>query len=159
MPGLYATVFGLRFALKRRGVGGRVGPLEGLWWTVDGSTDLDAIFAPGDRSGWRWTLMIALPEQATEEELAAAITTGRAKLSEPHASNLRVETFAEGRAAQLLHVGPYAAERPSIVRLHEAIVAAGFTPSGRHHELYIGDPLRAAPEKLKTILRQPIVSA
>jgi hypothetical protein len=159
MPGLYATAYGLRFALKRRGVVERVGPLEGLWWTVDGSTDLDEIFAPGERSGWRWTLMIGLPEQATDEELAAALTAGRAKLSEPHASNLRVETFAEGRAAQLLHVGPYAAERPSIERLHEAIATAGFTPSGRHHELYLGDPGRAAPEKLKTILRQPILSA
>ena len=155
MPGLYATAYGLRFALKRRGVEERVGPLEGLWWTVDGSTDLDTILGDGDRSGWRWTLMIGLPDQATEPESEAAIESARAKLSEPHASNLRIETFAEGPAAQLLHVGPYAAERESIERLHEAIATAGFTPAGRHHEIYLGDPRRAAPDRLKTILRQP----
>jgi len=159
MPGLYATAYGLRFALKRRGVVERVGPLEGLWWTVDGSTDLDAIFGDGDRAGWRWTLMIGLPDQATEPELTAALEAARAKLTEPHASNLRIETFAEGPAAQLLHVGPYAAERSSIERLHGAIANAGFTPAGRHHEIYLGDPRRAAPDKLKTILRQPISPA
>jgi hypothetical protein len=159
MPGLYATAYGLRFALKRRGVEERVGPLEGLWWTVDGSTDLDAIFGEGDRSGWRWTLMIGLPDQATDAELVAAIEAARAKLAEPHSSNLRLQTLAEGRAAQILHVGPYAAERPSIERLHEAIATAGLMAAGRHHEIYLGDPRRAAPEKLKTILRQPVSPA
>jgi len=159
MPGLYATAYGLRFALKRRGVEERVGPLEGLWWTVDGSTDLDTVFGSGDRSGWRWTLMIGLPDRATEAESAAALEAGRAKLAEPYVTNLRIEGFAEGRVAQVLHVGAYAAERPSIERLHEAIAAAGFTPAGRHHEIYLGDPRRAAPDKLKTILRQPIASA
>jgi len=91
--------------------------------------------------------------------MARSKCLARAKLSEPHASNLRVETFAEGRAAQLLHVGPYAAERPSIERLHEAIATAGFMPAGRHHEIYLGDPRRAAPDRLKTILRQPISGA
>jgi hypothetical protein len=156
MPGLYGTAYPLRFALKRRGVDERTGPLEGLWWTVDGTTDLDAIFDATDRSGWRWTLMIGLPDQATSDEVAAALEAGRRKLTEPHASNLRVETFEEGVAAQLLHLGPYADERPSIERLHEAISAAGFTPVGRHHEIYLGDPRRAAPEKLRTILRQPV---
>jgi len=155
MPGLYATAYGLHFALKRRDVEERVGPLEGLWWTLDGSTDLDAIFGDGDRSGWRWTLMIGLPDQATGPEIQAALEAARAKLCEPHASNLRIQTFSEGRAAQILHVGPYAAERPSIERLHEAITAAGLRPAGRHHEIYLGDPRRAAPDKLKTILRQP----
>lgn len=159
LPGLYATAYGLRFALKRRGVEERVGPLEGLWWTVDGSTDLDVIFGGGDRSDWRWTLMIRLPEQATQAELADAIEAGRAKLAEPHASNLRIETFTDGRAAQLLHLGPYAAERPSIELLHQAIARAGFTSLGRHHEIYLGDPVRAAPDRLKTILRQPIAPA
>jgi hypothetical protein len=159
MPGLYATAYGLRFALKRRGVEERVGPLEGLWWTVHGSTDLDTIFGDADRSGWRWTLMIGLPDQATEAELAAASEAARVKLAEPHASNLRIETFAEGHAAQILHIGPYAAERPSIEHLHEAIATAGFTPAGRHHEIYLGNPRRAAPNKLRTILRQPILPA
>lgn len=103
--------------------------------------------------------MIGLPDQATEAELARAVQRGRAKLSEAHAPQLRIEEFVEGRAAQLLHLGPYAAERSSIERLHEAIAAAGFTPAGRHHEIYLGDPRRAAPERLRTILRQPVLPA
>ena len=159
MPGLYGTAWTLRFALKRRDVITKVGPLEGLWWTTDGSTDLDAIFGDGGRGTWRWTLLIALPDEATDGELASALEAGRAKLQEPYATNLRVEAFAEGRAAQVLHLGPYAAERPTIEALHAAIEAAGLQPAGRHHEVYLGDPRRGAPEKVRTLLRQPVVPA
>lgn len=127
MPGLYATAWTLRFALKRRGLATKVGPLEGLWWTSDGSTDLDAILE-ADHGAWRWTLLIALPDEATMAELEAASTAGRGKLAEPFATGLRVETFAEGRAAQVLHLGSYAAERPSLERLHAAIAEAGLRP-------------------------------
>jgi hypothetical protein len=159
MPGLYATAWTLRFALKRRGPVTKVGPLEGLWWTSDGSTDLDRILGDADRGTWRWTLLIALPEEAAEDEIAAALAAGRAKLEEPWASALRVERFAEGRVAQVLHLGPYAAERPTIEALHAAIAAAGLRPAGRHHEIYLGDPRRGAPERIRTILRQPVVPA
>ncbi len=155
MPGLYATAWGLRFALKRRGVVTRVGPLEGLWWTTDGSTDLDVILGD-DRGTWRWTLLIALPEEANPEELVEALEGGRAKLESPYREQLRIEPFAEGRVAQLLHLGPYAAERPSIERLHAGIADAGLQATGRHHELYLGDPRRVAPEKVRTLLRQPV---
>jgi hypothetical protein len=155
MPGLYATAWGLRFALKRRGVVTKVGPLEGLWWTSDGATDLDRIFGD-DRDTWRWTLLIALQDEATPKELAAALEGGRAKLASPYSEQLRIEAFAEGRAAQLLHLGPYALERPSIERLHAAISEAGLRPTGRHHEIYLGDPRRTAPEKVRTLLRQPV---
>jgi hypothetical protein len=169
MPGLYATAYSLRFALKKRGVVEKVGLLEGLWWTTDGTTDLDAIFGPGpgtgdeaerhgDRSTWRWTLMIGLPDQATPGELTAALETGRGRLASPLAAALRVERFAEGDVAQLLHVGPYAEERPSIERLHAAIHEAGLQAVGRHHELYVGDPQRSAPARLRTILRQPVAA-
>jgi hypothetical protein len=156
MPGLYATAWGLRFALKGRGIITRVGPLEGLWWTSDGSVDLDSIFGEGDRSTWRWTLLIALPDEATSEELELALEGGRSKLESPYREGLRVEPYAEGRVAQLLHLGPYAGERPSIERLHAAISDAGLRPTGRHHEIYLGDPRRSAPEKLRTLLRQPV---
>ena len=159
MPGLYTTAWSLRFALKRRGVVTRVGPLEGLWWTVDGTTDLDAIFG-GDqaagRAAWRWTLFIALPDEATETEIEAALAAGRAKLGAGLAPSLWVELFAEARVAQVLHLGPYATERPTIERLHAAIAAAGLRPRGRHHEIYLGIPGKGAPERLKTILRQPV---
>ena len=158
MPGLYATAYGLHFALKRRGVEVRVGMLEGLYWMADGSTDFDAILGP-DRDTWRWTLLIALPDEATEAELAGALTAGRAKMPADLAPGLRVEPFDEGRVAQILHLGSYAEERPTIERLHAAIAAAGLRPHGRHHELYLGDPRRSRPERLRTLIRQPVVPA
>jgi hypothetical protein len=158
MPGLYGTAYPLRFMLKRRGVDGRVGPLEGLYGTADGSTDLDRILA-ADRTGWRWTLLIALPAEATQAELEAALASGRAKMVPEVAGRVRLGVLDEGRVAQLLHVGPYAAERPSIERLHAAIEHAGLRPRGAHHEIYLGDPTRAAPEKLRTILRHPVEPA
>lgn len=151
MPGLYATAYGLHFVLKRRGVERRVGMLEGLYWTVDGSTDLDEILGP-DRGTWRWTLLISLPLEAADDELDAA-------LAAEYAPDLRIATFDEGPVAQVLHVGPYAEERPTIERLHAAIAAAGLRPRGRHHELYLGDPRRSAPERLRTLIRQPVEPA
>ena len=155
MPGLYATAWTLRFALKRRGVVTKVGPLEGLWWTTDDAPYLDAIFRE-ERGSWRWILFIALPDQAAEPEIEAALAVGRTKLAPPFAENLRVEAFDEGRSIQLLHVGPYAAERASIERLHAGAAAAGLALRGRHHEIYLGDPRTSAPERLRTILRQPV---
>jgi len=155
VPGLYATAWTVRFAMKRRDVVTKVGPLEGLWWTSDGSTDLDEILGD-DRGTWRWTLLIALPDGATGPELDAALAAGRAKLESPHRERLRVERFAEGRVAQVLHLGPYAEERPTIERLHEAIAAAGLRPRGRHHEIYLGDPRRGDPAKVRTLLRHPV---
>jgi hypothetical protein len=157
MPGVYGTAYPLRFALKKRGVETRVGPLEGLWWTADGSTDLDAILG-AERTAWRWTLLIALPDEATEVDLTDALERGRQKIENPFARSLRVERFAEGRVAQMLHVGPYADERPSIERLHAAIDEAGLTPHGRHHEIYFGDPRRSAPERIRTLLRMPVAA-
>jgi hypothetical protein len=104
----------------------------------------------------RRTLFIALPDEATTEEQDAALVAGRGKLVEPFAASLRIEPFAEGRVGQLLHLGPYADERPSIERLHAAIAAAGLHPVGRHHEIYLGIPGRGDPARMKTILRQPV---
>ena len=158
MPGLYAVAYGLRFALKARGVPGRVGPLEGLWWRADGATDLDVILAD-DQAAARWTLLIALPDEATDDEVADQLERGRGRLGAEIASMLRVERFEEGVVAQLLHVGPYEDERPSIDRLHDGLDELGYRARGRHHELYLGDPRRSAPERLRTILRQPVERA
>jgi len=158
MPGLYTTAYSLRFALKRRGVERRVGMLEGLYWTADAATDLDVILGP-DRGTWRWTLFIALPGEATDEELADALAKGRAKVVPDVAADLRIESFAEGAVAQVLYLGPYADERPTIEALHSAIAGAGLRPRGRHHELYVGDPGRSAPAKLRTLIRQPVEPA
>ena len=99
--------------------------------------------------------MIALPDGATEDDLAAALGAGQTKLPAALAAELRVTLFAEGDAAQIMHVGPYSEERPTIARLHAAIAEAGFVAAGAHHEIYLGDPRRSAPEKLRTIIRQP----
>ena len=156
MPALYATAYTLRFALKKRGIVEKVGPLEGLWWTLDGTTDLDAIFGDGPHGDWRWTIFIGLPDAATPTEVEAALAAGRAKVADEIATTVRVEAFAEGRVAQLLHLGPYAAERASIDRLHAAIAEAGLRPRGQHHEIYLGNPQTSAPERLRTILRQAV---
>jgi hypothetical protein len=155
IPGLYGMAYGLRFALKKRGVEGKVGPLEGLWWTTDGKTDLAEI-ERGDRDTWRWTLMIVLPPEATPDELAEQLAIARDRVDPALAPGMRTEVFAEGPSAQLLHIGPYAEEFPTIARLHEGIEEAGFHPIGRHHELYLGDPRRSAPERLRTIVRQQV---
>ena len=156
MPGLYATAWTLRFALKGRGVVTKVGPLEGLWWTIDGSTDLDTILGPADRGTWRWTLLIALPDEATDVELESALEAGRSKMDDRYRASLRIEPLDEGRVVQLVHVGPYSAERASIERLHAAVEEAGLHLRGRHHEIYLGNPRSSAPERLRTILRHPV---
>ena len=158
LPGLYAAANNARFALKERGIVDKVGPLEGLWWTETGETDLDVILG-SDRSGWRWTLMIALPDEATDAELAGSLNAGRAKLSADLRQALRIEAFREGRVAQTLHVGPYTEERPSIERLHRTLHEDSLRERGLHHELYIGDSRRSAPAKLRTILRHPVEKA
>lgn len=155
MPGLYGVAYPIRFALKRRGVLGKVGPLEGLWWTSDGTPGLDSIL-DGTRGNWRWTLMIALPDEATRSEIEHHLSEGRSKLAPELSDAIRVEPFDEGVVAQVMHVGPYAEERPTIERMHAQIAAEGLHPRGRHHELYLGDPRRCAPERLRTILRQPV---
>ena len=153
---LYPVAYGLHFALRERGVRGRVAPLEGLWWTADGRP-LEAQQA--ERAAWRWTLMLAVPAEATEDDIATVIEDVRRKKPGLPLGDLRVEWFAEGPSAQILHVGPYEAEGPTIERLLAAIAADGFRPRGRHHEIYLGNPRRARPDRLRTILRQPVEPA
>ena len=154
MPGLYKVAYTIHFALKRRGLDEPVWPLELLMWTVSGAIDFEVALAE-NKADWRWRLMIALPDGATGDDLAAAVAAGQARLPAALASDLRVASFAEGDAAQIMHIGPYSAERPTIARLHAAIAEAGFVAAGAHHEIYLGDPRRSAPEKLRTIIRQP----
>ena len=153
LQALYAVAYTLRFALKRRpdGVDAPVLPLEGLWWSPDMSA-----FTTGDRDAWRWTMLIREPDQVGPEDVARARDDVVAKKHLGAAREVRLERWAEGRAAQVLHVGPYAAEGPTIERLHRFIADAGCRLSGRHHEIYLGDPRRSAPEKLRTIIRQPV---
>jgi hypothetical protein len=150
---LYSVAYAVRFALKRgpAAVDAPVMPLEGLWWTEDMST-----FSTEDKSDWDWTLMILLPEQATTEIVAEARARTAVKKRLGAIGRVRFERLAEGPAAQVLHVGPYSAEGPTVAALHAFIAEQGYLLSGRHHEIYLGDPRRAAPEKLRTIVRQPV---
>ena len=154
MAALYAVSYGLKFTIKRRtpSLDYKVMPLEGLWWADD-----PAAFIKGTRDNWRWTAMILQPAVVTAPLVTEAIAAAARKRSSAALERLRFEPFAEGMAAQLLHTGPYAGEGPNIERLHQFIFEQGGQLTGMHHEIYLGDPRRAKPEKLRTILRQPYV--
>jgi hypothetical protein len=158
---LYTVAYGVHFALKRRGIDARVGALEGLWtFDVDPfagrPSEPEAGFIPPDPDSWRWSLLIELPEDATDAEVEAAMTEGHRRHPEAAIDRLREVWFEEGEVVEALHVGPYATEPETIARMSAVAEAAGRAPVGPHHEIYLGDPRRAAPEKLKTVLRQPI---
>ena len=150
---LFSVSYTARFALKRAPEGFDYGvmPLEGLWWAQDMSA-----FTTGDKSSWDWTMMIMQPAQVTTEVFEDARLAAFRKKPLPAIERLRLEAFSEGRSAQLLHVGPYATEGPTIQRLHTFIADHGGEPVGKHHEIYLNDPSRTAPEKLRTIIRQPV---
>ncbi len=149
---LFSVSYAAQFALKRAGViDYGVMPLEGLWWVPDMAT-----FSTEDKSEWDWTMMIMQPDEVTEAVLAEAKANAAAKRSLHAIDRLRLERFAEGLAAQVLHVGPYSAEGPTITALHEFISEQGRELAGKHHEIYLGDPARSAPDTLKTIIRQPM---
>lgn len=148
---LFPVTYGVHFALKKAGIKTGVRPLEGLWW-ADGKKDFMEI-GPGL---WRWTAMMLQPDEITPELLEKVRAEAQRKKPNPALLKVRLETFDEGLAAQIMHIGPYSAEKPTIERLRTFIAEQGFRPRGKHHEIYIGDPRRAAPEKLKTVVRQPI---
>lgn len=149
---LYSVSYPLKFMSKKElGRDYAVMPLEGLWWADDMST-----FITRDKGAWSWTMMIMQPDWITPEMFATAVEKVRAKLGTPPAS-LRLEALEEGLCAQTLHVGSYDEEGPVLRRLHEEFVPQnGLDMVGRHHEIYLSDPRRTAPEKLKTVLRQPV---
>jgi hypothetical protein len=149
---LYSVSYAAKFALRKDGADFKVSPLEGFWSAEDMST-----FVTGDKGAWDWTMVIRQPDSVTDDRVARLVAEVAEKKGLPAVRDLRVETITEGTAAQVLHVGPYAAEGPTVQRLHDFIHEQGFVFSGdveRHHEIYLGDPRRAAPEKLRTIVRQ-----
>lgn len=148
---LYPLAYALRAALKQAsGVAYVVMPLEGLWWAEDMRD-----FTTADKSNWLWTAMIGLPEAVTAAMVQETLPTVTDKKKLVAGDRVRVEEFSEGSAAQILHIGPYATEGPTIARLHQLIADNGYTLSGKHHEIYLSDPRKADPTKLRTIIRQP----
>ncbi|HTY01540.1 MAG TPA: GyrI-like domain-containing protein [Bacteroidota bacterium] len=148
---LYSIAYTTKFDLKKRkGLEYKVPPLEGLWWS-----DRMASFLEGNKDEWKWTLMIMQPQGVTASVIEKSRQAVMAKKSNPAVVHVRFAEFKEGRVAQILHVGPYSNERLTIERLHAFITGRGGILHGKHHEIYLGDPSRTAPEKLKTIIRQP----
>jgi hypothetical protein len=149
---LYGVAYPIKFASKTElDEDYTVMPLEALWWADDFSA-----FTEGDRDSWKWTAMIMQPDWITDEMFAMGLDKASAKLGEPPAG-LRLERFTEGLSVQIMHIGPYSAEAPTIARLHQEFIPEnGLVENGHHHEIYLGDPRRTAPEKLKTVLRQPV---
>ena len=150
---LFAVSYAVKFAVKKGPLAIDFGvmPLEGLWWADDMSA-----FATADKSNWMWTMMIMQPEPVTHQALLDAVASVRKKKPDLSAlARLRIEALAEGRCAQLMHVGPFSDEGPAVERLHRFVSTRGRL-SGKHHEIYLSDIRRADPQKWKTILRQPL---
>lgn len=151
VQGLYSVGFTMRFQTRADGVVDyKVPPLEGLWW----ADDLTA-FVRGDKGEWKWALLLRVPDEIDESMVETARAKARDKAGDA-VDAVRLERYDEGRSAQVLHIGPYATEGPTIERLHAFIAAEGLSLRGPHHEIYLGDPRRTKPDRLKTIIRQPV---
>ncbi len=149
---LYPVAYTLKFMLK----GGETGqdyvvmPLQGLWW-VENMAD----FSAERKEDWEWTMMMMQPPPVTEAMVAEAVAQTRKKKNPPALDKVRLEALHEGSSAQIMHIGPYADETSNIQKVHQFIADAGGKLYGKHHEIYLSDPRRTAPEKMKTIIRQP----
>jgi len=156
LEALYGISYTLKFASKLRKedpLDYTVMALEGLWWVEEGEFDITR------PEGWRWTLMIMQPDHITPGMYEDALRQLRQKKGDrPAFSRLRFEGFQEGLCVQTMHVGPYAEEPATIARMHAFAQENGYRLCGKHHEIYLGDPRRASPEKMKTVLRHPITA-
>jgi len=157
---LYALAYALKFLIKKeQGIDYAVMPLEGLWWVPDMRE-----FTIEHKENWLWTMMIAQPEEVTADLFERARVQVQQKKPSLDLAKLRLEAFHEGLAAQIMHIGPYAEEGPTVARLHAFIREQGYTYEGyaydgtqqKHHEIYLSDPRRAAPDKMRTVIRQPV---
>lgn len=150
---LYAAAYTLKFKIKKEmGIDYAVMPLEGLWWS-----EPIEVFSLDRRDLWQWTMMILQPEQITPDLVEGALSEAKKKKKLPRLDQIRFESYHEGLSAQIMHLGPYVDEAPTLYRLHhEYIPAQGCEMVGKHHEIYLNDPNRTEPSKLKTVLRQPV---
>ncbi len=153
MSALYSITYTIKFMLKQTDNPlYTVMPLEGLWWTDEMST-----FSLEKKEEWKWKVFIVQPDFITREIFDCGIKELLKKKKEDvDTSLLSFDSFEEGLCAQILHIGPYAQEEPTVKKLHEFINHEGYKMTGLHHEVYMGDPRKAAPEKLKTLIRQPV---
>lgn len=155
---LYGISYTLKFMLKQRTenpIDYPVMTLEGLWWVEDDDFDIRR------QDNWKWTVMILQPQVITRAVYEEGLERLRKKRgAQPAFSRLRLDDFEEGLCVQLMHIGPYASEPASVDLMHAFAKQQGYLPrlgdGGKHHEIYLSDPRRAAPEKMKTVLRHPV---
>jgi hypothetical protein len=157
LEALYAVAFKTKFLSKvQEGRDYVVPPLEGLWW----ADDMEAFAAARDKSAWEWTMMIMQPDWITRELHEASVAQVEKQKNPPALPRLRLETYHEGLSVQILHLGSFDDEGPTIARMHgEFMPANGYEPVGKHHEIYLSDPRRVTPDKLRTVLRQPVTTS
>lgn len=149
---LFSVAYAVKFKVKKTlAIDYGVPPLEGLWWADD-----PAAFAAGDKERWKWTMMIMQPEFVHAATVRETIVEVKKKKKSPALDKVRFEKFSEGKSAQILHIGPFSAEGPTVARLHAFIASISGRFSGKHHEIYLSDIRRAAPAKWRTIIRQPL---
>jgi hypothetical protein len=149
---LYATAYGLKFRMKALdAVDYRVMPLEGLWWIPNAR-----VWDFSDKSDWDWTLMIVQPDEVTPARLEDVRAAAAERRPLPALDRIRLDTFAEGHAVQAMHTGAWSMERPTLERLQAYMATRGLMPVGKHHEIYLSDPSRVGPDRMRTILRQAV---
>ena len=148
---LYTMSYGIKFALKSQGYDHIVPPLEGLWWMENMNE-----FSLANKDRWEWTMMIMQPEWVTIEWVEKVRQDAKKKKNNASLSEVRFDSLNEGLAVQILYIGAYEKEAPTIAELHKFITSSGYQTNGKHHEIYLGDPRKTSPERLQTILRQPI---
>jgi hypothetical protein len=148
---LYAVSYALKFMVKKgpMAIDYGVMPLEGLWWAEDMSA-----FTTADKSDWMWTMMIMQPEFISSELVEEAFRDVEKKKNPVALSKLRFEVYAEGKVAQIMHIGPFTEEGPTVERLHQFINSMGEL-RGKHHEIYLSDIRKADPTNWRTVIRQP----
>ena len=149
---LYTLAYTLKFTIKKsRAIDYKVLPLEGLWWVTDMTR-----FSVDDKENWQWRMMIMQPDLITETIFSEVYSTVIKSKKIPLHLKIRFESYMEGCCAQIMHLGPYSEEKPTIERLHAYAHNNGYRLDGNHHEIYLGNPQKTAPQRLKTIIRQPV---
>jgi hypothetical protein len=149
---LYGLSYTMKFTLKKeQGLDWTVMGMECLWWADDPTA-----FPEKRYEEWKYTILVVQPDFVTPKHLRRFAAELEEKKGSPMFRKVRLGTLREGLCAQVLHVGPYQEAPKTIVMLHEFIEAQGKTACGKHHEIYLNDPRRVAPEKLKTIMREPV---
>lgn len=157
LAALYPVAYTVKFASKKELERDYVvPPLEALWW----AEDMTVFTSARDKSAWDWTVMLMVPDWVPEAMVESAVATVAAKSHPTGLEKLRLEALVEGLCVQTLHLGPYDDEAATLAELHHRVIPdRGLRMTGKHHEIYLSDPRRTAPAKLRTILRQPVARA